>query len=264
MLNCRVDYLPPPLQPSEVKAGASSPRAGWISFGRIQHWKGPQVACEAWRILGRKAPDLDWYGRTMNHGESGRSLSEWLKGSFPDVWGNKIVHHDPVSPSEVSILMAKAKVVLVPSLWDTFNYVTVEAMAHGCVVLVSDGAGAADLIEHGQNGFVFKNENAEELASLVKKIEGLSDKKTTKICLAASKKIIKSLNPSFIAKQKIIYYSKQKIPKDHCNWLKKFIISNKQNSLEEYNYFLNQYPIKILLKQILKRFLKAVLQKHFF
>ena len=253
MLSYGVDYLPPPLQPSEVKARASSPRTGWISFGRIQNWKGPQVACEAWRILGKKAPELEWYGRTMTHGESGRPLSDWLKESFPEVWGIKIVHNNSVSPSEVSILMAKAKVVLVPSLWDTFNYVTVEAMAHGCVVLVSDGAGAADLIEHGKNGFVFPAGNAKALAALVEGIEGLPEEKIESIGREASMTVTRSMDPVSIAKKKIELYKTTKLPVERCEWLKEALLpvgkSHKRKDLQ----FLDGLPLQGLTRYVMSR-----------
>lgn len=263
MLNCGVGYLPPPLQPSEVKARASSPRAGWISFGRIQHWKGPQVACEAWRILGKKAPELDWYGRRMTHGESGRPLSEWLKGSFPEVWEKKIVHHKTVSPSEVSNRMAKAKVVLVPSLWDTFNYVTVEAMAHGCVVLVSDGAGAADLIEHGKNGFVFPAENAEALAALVEEIEGLPEEKIKSIGREASMTVTRSMDPASVAKKKIELYKTTKLPVERCEWLKKALLPLKNEHQRKDLQFLDGLPLQGLARYVMKRTISKILRPSF-
>ena len=62
--------------------------------------------------------------------------------------------------------MNAAKAVLVPSTWDVFNLVAAEAMAMGRVVVISDCAGAADLVQHGVSGFVFPKGDAAALAGI--------------------------------------------------------------------------------------------------
>ncbi len=204
-LNRIVDYIPPPFSAPEVPAVA---RSGWKAFGRIQHWKGPQVACAAWAELGASAPVLAWHGRDVMRGATGASTAAGLAQAFPQVWGVSIQQQEQLRPAEVASAMAAAEVVVTPSVWDVFNLVTAEAMAAGAVVIVSDGAGAVDLIEPGRNGFRFAAGDAGELAEVVREVAGLSEKQRADIGEAAALTVAARLDPHVIAREKIRLYQR--------------------------------------------------------
>ncbi len=168
-----VHYSPPPLQLEEMKTRNVASGDPWLTVGRIQDWKGPHVACAAWRILGAVLVGLEWVGRDVIQGRTGLSTDSSLQRQFPDVWRKTIHPVGQLPPGEVKQKMSAARAVLVPSTWDVFNLVTAEAMTLGKVVVVSDGAGAADLIENDVNGFTFENGNAAALAELVQLVEKL-------------------------------------------------------------------------------------------
>lgn len=67
------------------------------------------------------------------------------------------------TPQELNCIFGILDVIVVPSRQETLSLVAVEAMMMGKVCIVSDQTGIAEYIEHGKNGFVFRNENAEEL-----------------------------------------------------------------------------------------------------
>jgi len=174
VLHRPVNYLPPPMElnPSEFDENVRDDK--WLSVGRIQHWKGPQVACAAWELLGKGAPRLDWIGRDTKQVTADQSMDASLRKAFPNTWGPKIRPIGQISQQEVRQRMRAAKVVLVPSTWDVFNLAAAEAMASGKVVVISDGAGAVDLVQHGVNGFVFPRNDAAALAELVRHVDKLS------------------------------------------------------------------------------------------
>lgn len=62
-----------------------------------------------------------------------------------------------------------------PSKYDTFGMVVLEAMASGIPVLISDNVGAKDLVEDGVNGFVLANGDGPEAAAA--RITALLDEK---------------------------------------------------------------------------------------
>jgi len=99
--------------------------------------------------LGNNAPSIDWVGRDTEYREAGMSMSKSLAKTYPDVWNTKVIPVGPKSPEEAQALQAQAKFLVVPSTWDVFNYVCVEAVAQGQVVICSDGAGACSLIING-------------------------------------------------------------------------------------------------------------------
>lgn len=59
-------------------------------------------------------------------------------------------------------------VFIFPTLEDVWGLVAVEAMMFGKPILCSQGAGAAEMLVHGQNGYVFDPQNSEELAGFMK------------------------------------------------------------------------------------------------
>lgn len=249
-----VSYLPPPL---DLKLQDSNgTRSGWVTFGRIQHWKGPQVACAAWQRLGQDAPPLDWHGRDTTHGASGLATSAWLAKSYPQVWGKTICPCLQLPPAEVSATMRRSKAVVIPSEWDVFNLVTAEAMASGCVVVVSTGAGAADLIEHGRNGFVFPAGDDQALADIVRTVEAMSDEERERMGSAAARTVFEKLDPVVVARQKIALYegtpaSAPNVPR----WLRDILLPP-QSSVSA--SFLDALPLRDLATYVRDRALRKV------
>ena len=78
--------------------------------------------------------------------------------------GDRVEFHPPTNSIET--FYAAADVLLLPTPYDAFGMVVLEAMAAGLPVVVSKNAGASELIEHGVNGFVFANDA--ELPALMK------------------------------------------------------------------------------------------------
>jgi len=53
--------------------------------------------------------------------------------------------------------------ICVPSLWEGFGLVVIEGMIKSKIVLASDVGGIPEIIENGNNGFLFESENKEDL-----------------------------------------------------------------------------------------------------
>jgi len=66
------------------------------------------------------------------------------------------VHFHPATDC-IEQFYARADVLLLPTPYDAFGMVVLEAMAAGLAVVVSENAGACELIRHGENGFILKN-----------------------------------------------------------------------------------------------------------
>ena len=76
---------------------------------------------------------------------------------------SKVREYGMVSQSELASILPRARCLLLPSLFDSFGMVVVEAMACGLPVIVSDMVGAGQLIEEGRNGFVVPVGNGDAL-----------------------------------------------------------------------------------------------------
>ena len=76
---------------------------------------------------------------------------------------------------EIIPVLDQSDVFILISSHEVFGLVYIEAMARGCIVVASRGEGMEGVIEHGVNGFLCEAGNAEELASIIKQIQTLSD-----------------------------------------------------------------------------------------
>ncbi len=162
-----VAYAAPPLALPPPEPAAAPATGGALIAGRVQAWKGPRTLCLALRRLGASAPHVRWFGRDIG-------IGDLLRREFPDIWGPVVRAQPPLPPTGLRAARAAARLVIVPSDWDVFNYTAAEALAEGAIVVCSRGAGAADLIKHGVNGFLFDAGDEAALADCLRQASGLS------------------------------------------------------------------------------------------
>jgi glycosyltransferase involved in cell wall biosynthesis len=178
-----------------------------LVVGRVQKWKGPDTLCLALQELGKDAPYIDWIGRSVNSEVAGISYSAILEKRFPRIWGVKILWHPPEPPARIAQRQLTSDFVIVSSDWDVFNYTAAEAMARGCVLICSTGAGAADLIVHGVNGFVFQAGDYRGLAAVIREVLSLTPSQSAHIGLSAYQTISSCLHPDHVASITIEQYA---------------------------------------------------------
>ncbi|PWC89381.1 glycosyl transferase family 1 [Azospirillum sp. TSH100] len=72
-------------------------------------------------------------------------------------------------PDAVLEEVRRARALVVPSLWyETFGLAAYEALATGVPVVVSDNCAAAETVETGENGFLFRSGDAADLTRCLK------------------------------------------------------------------------------------------------
>lgn len=59
----------------------------------------------------------------------------------------------PKTPEEVAIYMSASDILIMPSLYEPFGIVAIEAMAAGCCLIVTATGGLNEIVEDGVNGF---------------------------------------------------------------------------------------------------------------
>ncbi|MBZ0153170.1 MAG: glycosyltransferase [Planctomycetes bacterium] len=162
----RVHVIGYGLEPGRVERRmVQRPRAPLqLAFaGVLSPWKGPQVAIQAVRAT--SAPV-----RLRIHGNTEEGMFAAHIASLRRLAGDdpRIEFCGPFGPDRLSDVMAATDVLVVPSLWyENTPFVMLEALAAGVPVAASALGGMTELIEEGQNGFVFPPGDAAALAQLI-------------------------------------------------------------------------------------------------
>jgi len=97
----------------------------------------------------------------------GRSSNKIFNDYLNKLNLNNVKFHGAVRQRELPNLYSQGSVFVLPSIYDGFGMVVPQAMACGLPVVVSSNVGAADIIEHGKNGFIFKKGDVESLKSML-------------------------------------------------------------------------------------------------
>ena len=149
------------------KKGEKSGKFRLLYVGRFAEWKGVQYLLKAvemlmekgigneieLRLIGGREVD-DYYGTIVEI-----SKSNGLKGIV------KVVEPKPYG--ELPKEYAKADCFVLPSLYEPFGRVLIEAMAARLPVIATDVAGPKEFIENGKNGLLVEPGNSGKLAKAI-------------------------------------------------------------------------------------------------
>jgi glycogen(starch) synthase len=139
-----------------------------FTWGRVQYEKGFQVLATAMRMLRSRVPGIECV-----IGGRGSYLPE-LQSQI-DLEGVADLIDIPgfLSDDLLRDLVHRAGVVVIPSLYEPFGIVALEALAGGAPLVVARTGGLAELIEGTGAGLLFEPGNAAELAACIEVV--LSD-----------------------------------------------------------------------------------------
>jgi UDP-glucose:(heptosyl)LPS alpha-1,3-glucosyltransferase len=105
--------------------------------------------------------------------------------------------------AEVDPFYGAADALLLPTLYDPFPNVALEAMASGLPLVTSTKCGAAELIENGRNGFVV---DALDTAGLAQALHALADRRRAEAMGQAARTTVEGLTLSAMADNLVRLY----------------------------------------------------------
>ncbi|HET9429930.1 MAG TPA: glycosyltransferase, partial [Chitinophagaceae bacterium] len=106
------------------------------------------------------------------------------------------------------IRLANAEVVIIPSNNDNLPYAVLESMALGKIVLASKQGGQAEVIEDGQDGFIFDHDEPLSFSQQLTRILGMKVAEKVEVEKRAIQKVAQHLNYDSIYKRKIAIIEK--------------------------------------------------------
>jgi len=147
----------------------------FLVVGQLIERKGIHRLFEAARLLQNRGVH-EFTIQIVGTGEMAGPLQRQIAGSSLD----KVVRWiGPVSYEKLGGCYEACDAVVFPSLEDTWGMVVLEAMCLGRPVLCSKYAGSKEMIQDGENGFVFDPHQPEELADrmeLLLRVPGLAER----------------------------------------------------------------------------------------
>lgn len=126
-----------------------------IFYGRLNVLKGLITATLAMERILKKNHEWKWIivGDDGPAADGRSSMHAWMNVRLQEV-KKQVEFYDTVQHDEVPFFLKQASIVLVPSLFESYSYVTIEAMSAGKAVIGSDQTGISSLIKDKKNGML--------------------------------------------------------------------------------------------------------------
>jgi glycogen(starch) synthase len=136
-----------------------------LLIGRLVYEKGFQIALEAMPALIGRVPGTRFLvAGSGTHEEELKRQAEELglmeHGTFLGWIGDDVLHQ----------LYRIADVCVVPSIYEPFGLVALEAMASGCPCIVADTGGLREVVPHGAVGLRFRTRDPQELGKMMERV----------------------------------------------------------------------------------------------
>lgn len=177
-----------------------------LYVGRIQYLKGILPLLETLSHLWqRNYPlSLDVVGGDSFFHPRGMSMRTFIEQRYHrEIQQKKLTLHGPMQPRQLADFYDRAKAVVLPSLFENFPYVAIEAMSHGRAVLASESGGQSDFIRHGINGWLF---TPQSLAERLEDLAQIPQAQFKAIGEQARRDVMDIVDPNRVYNQKMAYF----------------------------------------------------------
>ena len=156
----RIKYIPNPLS-FEIEEDLKKEKI-ILFVGRITKEKGVDILIKSWEKIYKKYND--WKLVIVGDGKDKKEFICLSK----NIAKNQISFLP--ATNNVEIFYKRASILVLPSLFEGFGMVIVEAMSKGVCVISSNTVGGKKLISNNENGILFPIGDVESLSSSIEKI----------------------------------------------------------------------------------------------
>ena len=176
-----------------------------LYFGRLEERKGVCVLAKALPSVFELFPSLYMVFVGSDLGYQGDSMRDYIY-KISDKYRKQIIFFDNLPHGELFPIVNSSKIVILPSLWEAFGFVCVEAMALGRPVIASAGSGFEEIIEDNISGFLVEPGNSALLAQKI--ISSLKDEEKLRRISDGGRKRAQEFEVSKVALKLLAYYEK--------------------------------------------------------
>ena len=179
-----------------------------LFIGRMEWLKGPQILFKAIPLVLKEYPKTKFIfvGKDVPSGPFKGSVKNWMiKEATKKGIINNLIFMDHIQRNKVFGLLKMCDVFVVPSLYESFSYTCLEAMACSKAVVASEVGGIKEVIDSLESGILFPPNDDEKLAEAI--IRLLEDEELRgKFGHKARKKVERCYDYRKIAKQTLELY----------------------------------------------------------
>lgn len=155
----RVTVIPNFVQQNTSGRYSNGESRNVVFVGRMVEQKGLPELLSIWALVHRRFPN--WNLHVYGTGP----LKKWFCEEITHL-KNRIIVHDPVS--DISEVYLNSSILVLPSMYEPFGLVLVEAMGYGVPVVSFDCPyGPNSIITDGEDGFIVKNRSVSDFADRV-------------------------------------------------------------------------------------------------
>ncbi len=167
-------------------------RKGFIYVGRLERRKGILLLLDTFKHLwdlGFDEPLIligdDWFDILYQ-----RWMGGYIKNIYKKYFDKGLlIWEGAKKQEEINKYFFKVRALIMPSVFENFPYVVLEAMSCECIVIVSSSGGHAEIVKDNITGFVYSWEKPHDLESKIYTIINLSQNEVGRITGAAQKRV---------------------------------------------------------------------------
>ncbi|HEX4876593.1 MAG TPA: glycosyltransferase family 4 protein [Chitinophagaceae bacterium] len=221
-----------------------------LVVGSLQKLKGPVILCKALSDNRLKNTDffVRWAGTDNYDHENGRFMSEKLAADYPDNWNKKLIWENTPDDNRLHQLYNEAAFIIIPTIWESFNVISVEAAFHRKPVIITDKTGSSFLFTHGRNAWITPANDVESLADAIVHLHS-SPELCKKMGQSAYEEIALQLSPEKIIAERIKIYNNCISKRDKARDIPDLSFLKKYKTLRRNIYFTFRKLTKRLLKK---------------
>ncbi len=178
-----------------------------VFFGRLNVLKGLVNATKAMKKILKEYPD--WQFRVIGDDGGGpypgTSMKRWIKKTLYPVI-KRVEFLDGMNYEKIPASIKNSEIILLPSLFESFSYTCIEAMAAGKAVVGSKVGGMKDILQNNKSGLLIDPENYSEIYTALKKL--IEDNKLRYLLsMNARERVLTKYDAAFAVDKFVNYYS---------------------------------------------------------
>lgn len=137
----------------ELESSNQNTENEFIIASRLTVHKGALVMAEVMQSLQQDHPSIKvtWFGSDSYTAPEGWKVSKYIRKNFPDIWQKSFTWKKALPRKEMMAMLDQANAVVIPSTWETFNYVALEAANLKKPLIVTKQTGISSLLNDGEH-----------------------------------------------------------------------------------------------------------------